>query len=322
MGSHKISSDEEQREFKRSNSKPLISSSPSEQVIPKKATLYQVKSSLLSTRSLFISAFLTISLITTCFANVYMGSRVVNMKSLPDVIADLAPSFALYRSSGFLTYFGVPGIITIILISSCVYYTYNCYNISNIRRSLMLFGLSLLFRSLCSTFTTIAPPCTGYANCNCLINFGNIIKKHSVLKIALVYFFTFGYGTKSIPSCNNAFMSAMFSFQMCLFLHVYSIQKKTISKDKLRGFTFLFSVLLFTSAVSSILIRNESTVSIVLSLVFTLLVNKLMWCDEEMVSVDYGPFVTSSFGRFFTWLNANEPEMSMRKSHDNFGDKI
>ena len=320
MNNHNLSSNEEQREFKRSNSKPLISSASYEQVPPKKATLFQVKSSLFTTRSLFCFVLLVISLFLTCLCNVYSSSKVITMKSLPDIIADLAPDIALYRSSGFITNFGISGIVSVILFSCCLYYTYKCFNIANIRKTVLLFSASLIFRCVCSTFTTITSPCIGYPNCTCTVHFGDIIKKHSVLAIALVYFITFGYGTSTIPSCNNAFMSAMFSFQMCLFLHIFEIQKKTLPKDKLRGFTFLFSFLLLSSAVSSILIRNESTVSIVLSLVFVLLVYKLACCDEEMMSVDYGPLVTSLHGRFLAWLSGEE--MNLRNQHAEFGDVI
>jgi hypothetical protein len=224
-------------------------------------------------------------------------------RALPDVIFDQWSDFALWRSSKLAMQVPFPLIVTISLLSFCLYYTYECFSVCNIRKYAFLLCLAFFFRCLVLFVTQLPPPCHGFPNCPCAhLSYAELRQKYPLWVIAVIYFVTFGFGSRSIPACGCVLMSGHVTLQTVLALYLTDTMKLIVSQDKVSAAKFTAYVLIGLSSLYSILMRSDYTVGVVLSVIFVLLEAWLYQIAQTMCDFVYGPFVTTQWGRFFLWM--------------------
>ncbi|OHT05965.1 hypothetical protein TRFO_26112 [Tritrichomonas foetus] len=294
---------ESDQSIRRSNSLPLLSNAAKQQTKPKRLKLSSFVSSIKNPVSIFLLVLAILTYILTNFCNVYTFYQQPKSRSLPDIIADLWPSFALLRSGQFVIFFHLSTIITIVLFSLSCYFTFYYFNFANIKKSIFICIISCLFRMTFILSTQLPPPCTGFSECQCAeLSYTKLRNEHSSLYIAFVYALTFGLGTSNVPACGDLMMSGHTTLQLCLGMYFIDLMRYIVSEAKFRAVRIVVFTLIILSSVSAILIRKEYSISASLSAVFVLLMYKLYWCAQAMRDVSYGPFLTSPIGMFFSWL--------------------
>lgn len=184
---------EESREIRRSTSNPLLSDAAKRNKSPKRLKMANLISSIKDPVNILLLIFLILSYLISNFCGIYFFYMTAFENpwslhtALPDVISDLWPSFALLRSlqDGFYlssqsssSRFSTPTLVaflsshlssfvTIILLIISIYFTINYYNMANIRKSIIILTISLLFKSLFTMVTQLPPSCAGFAHCKC-----------------------------------------------------------------------------------------------------------------------------------------------------------
>ena len=226
-------------------------------------------------------------------------------RALPDVIADVWPTFGFLRTSSFIARVRFSTVVTMALIAACCYYTYQCFSVCNFRKFVFILCISLLFRSLCIISTQLPPACNGFPKCKCVMKTWNDVRKNnSIWRMAGVYTLTFGLGTKDVPACGDLMMSGHSILQCCMASYLFDIADIVMSEPKRRAMTYSVCAAVTFSMVYAIIIRSEYTVSTTLSLLFVRLVYKMYNIAETMHMLSFGPFLTTLTGRGFAWLNA------------------
>lgn len=439
---------DDEREIRRSASNPLLleslrghSHNMQNNGIPKPLTwpvfIYSIKKP--ANIFLLVSLFSTYLISNFCSVYVFYSMSYQNPRNLhralPDVISDAWPSFALLRSmqrkcfpddtppvfssSWFIALIStyISSFITLILVSLTIYFTLIYYSAANIKKCVLIFIVSMLFRTLFAMVTQLPPPCAGFANCKCsefiikieylkltienkcadnkelanrnnslstnrtfhdniISSIQNSINKeendlsaatsnqfpriqafmnyrsplssersnHSLkidpalnfeyqsifntnlsfllnheqtdicnnpllymkspFSIALTNMLTFGIGrTGNVPRCGGLMVSGRAIFQCCIGHSFIELMEKVVTYYKYRAVLVFVIVLMTTSFINSILIRDEYTISVTISIFFVELMYKLYNCALFMSKSGYGPFLTSKIGFLFRLLD-------------------
>lgn len=299
------------REIHRSLSDPLIALSATAVRHVRSMTLSWLWASLRTTRSIILGSFLLFSLILSLFVAVYTYSKVPTHRALPDIVADVWPTFGLLRSASLMSTLVLSSWVTVVLVILCVIYTYRCFTVCKIRKYVFLFSVGLCFRAICNISTQLPPPCTGFPNCKCVVSsFDKVIEGQGVFRILMTYIATLGIGTKGTPTCGGLLMSGDLLVQSILGRYLLETIQMVMPKEKFWAVQFTVHALIAISFVYVVLIRSEYSIGVSTSVIWVWLVLKLYRAAEVMNELSFGPFVTSPAGRFFSWLDNDVIEVS------------
>jgi hypothetical protein len=299
------------RAIRRSKSDPMICQSAKQIRSVNRMTHQSLIFSLKSLRTFLLIVFLFLTSIFTSISVLYSYSHMPIRRALPDIVFDRWPDFALLRSSTLVIKFPLSFIVTLILLIGCLYYTFECFSVCNIRKHIVLFCFAFLFRCVVLFVTQLPPPCHGFPNCSCgRIPFTELRNQHSIGLIGLVYIVTFGFGLPGIPVCGSVLMSGTVTLQIIFGLYLIDTMKLIVSQDKVNAAKFTIFILIVISSLYSILLRSEYTLGVILSVVFVLFETWLYTIGQTMCDALWGPFVTTRLGRLFVWIEKEieEPE--------------
>ena len=292
------------REIHRSLSNPLISMGPNSVRHVKPMTMELLRSSLFNSRTLILTIFLVLSLIATYFGAVYTYAHTPGFRALPDVLADVWPTFGLLRSRALMGKLVLSSLVTCVLLVLSVIYTYRCFTVCKIRKFVFLLSVSLCFRVICNVSTQLPPPCTGFPDCKCgMTPYSHVAGDKGVIGMALVYLGTFGFGTRNVPVCGELMMSGDIMFQALLGVYLLETLEMLMDKQKYWAVKFTVYAMIGLSSMYVVIIRSEYTISVSVSLVFVWMIVKLYRAAEIMKDLSFGPFLTTRCGRIFAWLD-------------------
>ena len=288
---------------KRTFSEPLLSEIARQPPRLKRATWAILVSSIKCRSCILLISAAAVVYIITSLCHVYTFFRAPNGRSLPDVIADIWPTFGLLRSGNCIIYLHASTFVTFLLFSLSLYFSVNFFSIAKIKKSVFICLVALALRCVFVLSTQLPPPCAGFSKCKCAeISYNEVREKHSVVYIAMLYIVTFGLGTDSVPKCGDMMMSYQTTFQTCLGMYFIDLMQSVVSETKYRAVKIFVFTMISISAISSVMIRKEYTISVALAVLVVLVLYKLYYCAQIMQDISYGPFLTSTIGMIFSWF--------------------
>lgn len=303
-------SSELSQSMRREISDPLLMHTARQLTVPRPVTKEDFRTAFFQMRTIFLTIFFIASMIINHVTTIYVYSHMMHIRALPDAIADQWKSFALLRSIPIIANVRISTVITIVFVVVDVYTTINCFNVANVRKFVLILGLSLLMRSIFNLMTQLPPPCAHYPNCICMDrDFADIEKeKYSKLQILMIYIFTLGFGTEKVPACGDFMMSGHVALQCCLGFYFLDIYKYvSLSKPKQLGVRAIVMFMIAFSALYSVLIRVEYTISSLLAVFFVGFCWAAYWCCQNMIWAGYEhPFLTTILGQLFMFIEQDD----------------
>jgi hypothetical protein len=131
--------------------------------------------------------------------------------------------------------------------------------------------------------------------------------------MATIYFFTLGLGTPGLPACGDLMMSGHTTFQLCLALFSMETMGSIVSSRKVTALGSMVAVLVTTSSLYEIGMRNEYSISVLLGISFIGLAWVMYGNAQGMYYCGYGPFLTSFPGRIFAWIEEDAELFNMEE---------
>lgn len=289
--------------LRRSSSNPMLIGSGSKIQDPKAINKLDFIACFLQPRTFILISLFFVTVLLSYLSNIYAYSQYQSNRALPDIISDQFKSFARIKNTlHFLSGQWISLFTTIILVATILYLSIRCFNLANYRKFTILLSTALFFHAICNISTQLSVPCYGTYGCTCETrHYEDLRKDHSIFTILVVYFATFGLGTKSIPSCGAYMSSGFVTFQWTLVLFVCDIiarYKPERAKNVKIGSRFLVGLEIYLL----ILLRNVYTVAITIPIIFVELTWYLYSDCQELYMKGYVPFTASRLGKLFGYF--------------------
>jgi len=291
------------RELRRSSSDPLLTALIKSSDAPRPFRMKDLSPTIKNGRTLFLVVFFILVFVITNILTVYTYKTMPTKKSLPDIISDNWLSFAQIRSVSPISVVAITNLITICLLITGLYYTFQKFNVANCRKAVFLFTIANIIRCLFFLSTQLSPPCVGYSDCNCANEkYENVVNNTGYFKMVLTYVFTFGQGTDKIPNCGDLMMSGSITLQWTLGLYILETFLCGSGIENRFLHYLINRVILVIIALFQILARVHYTIGAALSITFVELSWLIYGSFQSLNNKGYSPFLTSTFGQFFSWI--------------------